>query len=54
MPELHVAYIPVARNGIQGQRTYMTSPFVLRKLDDEQPAGSADDNQVHRTGFIHR
>jgi capsular exopolysaccharide synthesis family protein len=39
MPELHVAYIPVARNGIQGQRTYKTSPFVIRKLTDEQPAG---------------
>ena len=38
MPEFHVAYIPVARNGIQGQRTYMTSPFVIRKLNDEQPS----------------
>ena len=37
LPEHHVAYIPVARNGIQGQRTYMTSPFVLRKLADKQP-----------------
>jgi len=39
MPELHVAYIPVAKNGIQGQRTYKTSPFVIRKLKDEQPSG---------------
>ena len=39
MPEFHVAYIPVARNGIQGQRTYMTSPFVIEKLNDDQPAG---------------
>jgi len=39
VPEFHVAYIPVARNGIQGQRTYMTSPFVIRKLNDVQPAG---------------
>ena len=39
MPELQIAYVPVTRNGIQGQRTYMTSPFVLRKLNDEQPAG---------------
>ncbi len=39
LPEAHVAYIPVARNGIQGQRTYKTSPFVLRKLNDSQPAG---------------
>lgn len=37
LPEHHVAYIPVARNGIQGQRTYMASPFVLRKLADKQP-----------------
>ena len=39
LPETHVAYIPVARNGIQGQRTYGTSPFVLRKLSDTQPQG---------------
>ena len=39
MPETHVAYIPVARNGIQGQRTYKTSPFVIRKLSDKQPEG---------------
>jgi len=38
MPEFHVAYIPVARNGIQGQRTYRSSPFVLRKRSDSQPA----------------
>ena len=37
MPETHVAYIPVARNGIQGQRTYKTSPFVIRKLFEQQP-----------------
>jgi len=39
MPETHIAYIPVARNGIQGQRTYKTSPFVIRKLTGEQPEG---------------
>jgi len=37
MPEMHIAYIPVQRNGIQGQRTYKTSPFVIRKLEEEQP-----------------
>ncbi len=37
MPETHIAYIPVARYGIQGQRTYKTSPFVIRVLSDEQP-----------------
>ena len=39
LPEHHIAYIPVARHGIQGQRTYMTSPFVIRKLKDDQPDG---------------
>ena len=39
MLETHVAYIPVARNGIQGQRTYKTSPFVITKLADKQPEG---------------
>lgn len=37
MPETHVAYIPVNRNGIQGQRTYKSSPFVLEKLSETQP-----------------
>lgn len=39
MPETHIAYMPVARYGIQGQRTYKTSPFVIRALSDEQPEG---------------
>lgn len=39
MPETHVAYIPVGRNGIQGQRTYKSSPFVLKTLADKQPEG---------------
>ncbi len=39
LPEMHIAYIPVARNGIQGQRSYKSSPFMLRKLKDDQPAG---------------
>ena len=39
MPELHIAYVPVLRNGIQGQRTYKTSPFVVKKLSEEQPLG---------------
>jgi len=38
LSEHHVAYVPVARNGIQGQRTYMTSPFVLRSTGEKQPA----------------
>jgi capsular exopolysaccharide synthesis family protein len=38
LQEVQVAYIPVARNGIQGQRTYKTSPFVIRKLSETQPA----------------
>ncbi len=41
MPETHVAYIPVSRNGIQGQRTYSSSPFVLNSLTDRQPVGVA-------------
>ncbi len=41
MPEMHVAYVPVTRNGIKGQRTYKTSPFVLRKLSEMQPEGVA-------------
>ncbi len=41
MPEAHVAYVPVSRNGIQGQRTYRSSPFVLKKLSDTQPEGVA-------------
>ena len=39
LPEIQVAYVPVARNGIQGQRTYMQSPFVVKKLNDMQPFG---------------
>jgi len=39
MPETHIAYIPVKRNGIQGQRTYKSSPFVIRTLSDDQPEG---------------
>ncbi len=39
LPEHHIAYFPVARHGIPWQRTYGTSPFVLRKLDDKQPEG---------------
>ena len=35
--EHHVAYIPVKRNGIQGQRTYKESPFILQKMAEEQP-----------------
>ena len=32
-------YIPVKRNGIQGQPMYKTSPFVVRKLSEKQPTG---------------
>jgi len=39
LPETQIAYIPVGRYGIQGQRTYGTSPFVLKKLDTRQPGG---------------
>ncbi len=37
LPEHHIAYVPVTRNGIQGQRTYKTSPFILLKSAEEQP-----------------
>ncbi|MDF1561360.1 MAG: polysaccharide biosynthesis tyrosine autokinase, partial [Bacteroidales bacterium] len=39
LPEHHIAYLPVARHGIEWQRTYKKSPFVLKKLDDDQPTG---------------
>jgi tyrosine-protein kinase Etk/Wzc len=39
MPEFHIAYVPVSRRGIRGQRTYKTSPFIVKKLSDEQPFG---------------
>ena len=39
MPELQGAYVPVRRYGIEGQRTYMTSPFIVSKLSDDQPFG---------------
>lgn len=39
MPELQIAYVPVSRNGIQRQRTYKTSPFVVKKLSEVQPLG---------------
>lgn len=39
MPEFHIAYIPVRRRGFEGQRMYKTSPFVVKKLSDEQPTG---------------
>lgn len=39
LPEHHVAYVPLARNGIQWQRTYKTSPFVLKSLKENQPTG---------------
>ena len=39
MTETHIAYIPVQRNGIQGQRTYGSSPFIIRKLGETQPEG---------------
>jgi tyrosine-protein kinase Etk/Wzc len=39
MPELHIAYVPVSRHGIQGQRTYKTSPFVVKKFSENQPLG---------------
>ena len=37
IPETHIAYIPIQRYGIQGQRTYMTSPFIVKKLSEDQP-----------------
>ncbi len=37
MPDFHTAYVPVNRHGIQGQRMYKSSPFVLTKLADKQP-----------------
>jgi len=39
MPEFHIAYVPLQRHGFQGQRMYKTSPFVVKKLSDEQPTG---------------
>ena len=39
LSEHHIAYFPVARHGIQWQRTYKTSPFVLKELDEKQPYG---------------
>jgi capsular exopolysaccharide synthesis family protein len=39
LPEHHIAYVPVARHGIQWQRTYMASPFVLTRLEENQPVG---------------
>jgi tyrosine-protein kinase Etk/Wzc len=38
-PEFHVGYVPVNRHGIKGQRMYLTSPFIIRKLSDNQPEG---------------
>jgi len=37
LPELHVAYVPVSRKGINGQRMYKNSPFIIRKLAEDQP-----------------
>jgi len=48
MPELHIAYVPVGRHGFEGQRMYKTSPFVVKKLADEQPAGVP--LSIHFTG----
>ena len=31
MPEFHIAYVPVRRHGIEGQRMYKTSPFIVKK-----------------------
>jgi len=39
IPELHIAYVPVSRHGINWQRTYKTSPFVVKKLTESQPIG---------------
>ncbi|HUW92479.1 MAG TPA: polysaccharide biosynthesis tyrosine autokinase [Bacteroidales bacterium] len=38
MEEFNIAYVPVNRQGIQGQRMYHTSPFVIKKLNDDQPS----------------
>lgn len=37
MAEFHIAYFPVGRNGIQGQRMYRTSPFIIHLLGEHQP-----------------
>lgn len=39
MQEFHIAYVPLRRHGFSGQRMYKTSPFVVRKLSDNQPSG---------------
>ena len=35
----HILLISLWRHGIQWQRTYKTSPFVLKELDEKQPYG---------------
>ncbi len=39
MPELHTAYMQIARHGFKGQRMYKTSPFIMHKTGDKQPTG---------------
>ncbi len=39
IPELHIGYVPISRHGIKWQRTYKTSPFVVKKLSEDQPTG---------------
>ncbi len=39
MPEFHIAYVPIRKYGLQGQRMYKTSPFIVNKLSDEQTEG---------------
>ena len=37
VPEFDIAYVPVNRHGIQRQRMYRTSPFIVKKNTDSQP-----------------
>ncbi len=39
VPEFHIAYVPLNRHGIQGQRMYKSSPFVIREIGESQPVG---------------
>ena len=48
IPEFQIAYVPVNRHGIQGQRQYKTTPFVVQKITEEQPYDKPSDDTLHR------
>jgi tyrosine-protein kinase Etk/Wzc len=39
IPDFHIAYVPLSRYGFRGERMYKSSPFIVRKLNDNQPYG---------------